>query len=170
MSIAPATIAVRKAGSDDAAAIAAVHAAAWREAYLGILPLTTLDAMIARRSPARWVGELAKFSGFRVIEFDGKIAGYSSYGPARDRHGAAKSEIYEIYLAPEYQGIGLGCRLFSDTLDMAEKTLGAGLIVWVLTENRRAVAFYRALGGQVGPTGTEQLGQISFEKSSFLWV
>ncbi|MFV2092017.1 MAG: N-acetyltransferase family protein [Hyphomicrobiales bacterium] len=170
MTVAPATIAVRKAGKSDAAAMAAVHAVAWREAYLGILPHTIIDAMIARRGPARWAGVLAKPNGFRVIEFGGEVAGYTSFGPARNRIMAAKSEIYEIYLAPVYQGIGLGCRLFSDTRDAADKTHGAGLIVWVLTENRRAVAFYRALGGKPGPGGIEQLGEQRFEKSSFLWV
>ena len=169
MSVAPATIAVRPPRKSDAAAVADVHAAAWREAYLGILPQTTLDAMIARRGSARWAGTLARSSGIRAIEFGGRIAGYSSFGPARNRRTKAKSEIYEIYLAPVFQGMGLGCRLFAETRDVAVKAFGAGLVVWVLTDNERAVAFYRALGGRIGPTGSEHLGEKEFEKASFLW-
>jgi len=170
MSVAPAVIAVRPAKPPDAAAIAQIHASAWREAYMGILAQTTLDAMIGRRGPARWVGVLERSENFRVIDFDGKIAGYSSCGPARDHVARAKSEIYEIYLAPEYQGVGLGRRLFSATHKAAVKAHGAGLVVWVLTQNLRAMAFYRALGGRQGPDGTERLGGNTLEKSSFLWA
>jgi len=151
-------------------AIAQIHAAAWREAYMGILAQTTLDAMIARRSPAHWVGILERSRTIRVIEFDGKIAGYSSSGSARDHVVLAKSEIYEIYLAPEYQGVGLGRQLFSETRDAAVKTHGPGLIVWVLTQNQRAMTFYLALGGRKGPGGTERLGVNTLEKSSFVWA
>jgi len=169
MVVAPAVIAVRPAKPSDAAAFAKIHAAAWREAYIGILPQPTLDTMIGRRGPAHWAGALKRAENFRVIVFDGNIAGYTSFGPARDRAVIAKSEIYEIYLAPEYQGVGLGRRLFDESCEAAVKTHGAGVVVWVLMQNQRALAFYRALGGRIGLSSTERLGNIRLEKVSFFW-
>ena len=86
--------------------------AAWREAYQGIIPgprlaqddRATRPALVALghqpRTPARRA---------RCRE---AIAGYASYGRCRDRSLAAEGEIDELYLAPEYQGLGFGARLF----------------------------------------------------------
>ena len=51
------------------------------------------------------------------------VAGYVSYGRWRDRSLPADGEIDELYLAPEYQGVGFGTRLFkcvrNDMIDRA---------------------------------------------------
>jgi ribosomal protein S18 acetylase RimI-like enzyme len=169
MSTAPATIAIRRPRRSDAAAVANIHEAAWREAYLGILPGPTLDSMIARRGSAKWADAFARSAGYRIIDFGGECAGYSHFGGSRTRRAEARAEIYELYLAPEYQGLGLGRRLFAETRALATKAHGAGLIIWALAANERAAAFYRALGGREGPTTVETLGGASYDKNSWLW-
>lgn len=169
MSTAPATIAIRMPKRSDAEAIAHIHQAAWRDAYLGILPGPTLDAMIAGRGPAQWLKILSRPRGLNIIELGGSIAGYASYGPARNRWGKASCEIYEIYLAPEYQGVGLGRRLFTTTRAAATAAHGRGLVIWALSENERAGQFYLAMGGVKQGTATDNLGNKQFEKIAYLW-
>ncbi len=47
-----------------------------------------------------------------MLEVGGTVAGYATYGPNRARNLVQRGEVYEIYLRPEYQGVGLGTRLF----------------------------------------------------------
>ena len=47
-----------------------------------------------------------------MLDIGQGIAGYVSYGRCRDRSLPADGEIDELYLAPEYQGLGFGRRLF----------------------------------------------------------
>ena len=103
---------IRHAKPADAAAISKVFDAAWREAYAGIIPGVTLERMIQRRGPRWWAFSLRRGRPLAVLDVGKRIAGYASYGRCRDRSLKADGEIDELYLAPEYQGMGFGRRLF----------------------------------------------------------
>jgi hypothetical protein len=51
---------VRPARASDAEQLADAHAAAWREAYAGIIPALTLERMIVRRSAPWWRAVLSR--------------------------------------------------------------------------------------------------------------
>jgi len=163
----PATI--RSAQPDDQGALAALHAEAWRYAYRGIIPGLTLERMIARRGPARWASKGA--SGFRmlVMEFGGRIVGYTQYGPCRLGGRLRIGEISELYVKPECHGAGFGRALF----DAARQRLAAaglsGLLVWALAENDLACGFYQAIGGQPRFRAVERLGGVPLVKIGFHW-
>ena len=162
-----ALITIRRAMPGDADAIAAVHDASWRDAYRGMIPGRELEQLIARRGPAWWRGAVAQGTRVLVLSTHGSVCGYVSYGrnraPALDYSG----EIFELYLTPEYQGLGFGKRLF---LAARQDLWVAGLestLVWTLADNERAVDFYRRMGGaQVRKAselfGTERLGRLAF--------
>ena len=108
------TIDVRPAEPADAVEIAEVHRAAWSQAYTGIIPFRSLRAMIERRG-ARWWGRAIRGStSILVLDVGGTIAGYATLGLNRARALPQEGEIYELYLLPEYQGVGLGRRLFDE--------------------------------------------------------
>jgi ribosomal protein S18 acetylase RimI-like enzyme len=78
-------------------------------------------------------------------------------------------EIYELYMRPEFQGLGFGRRLFTAARrDLAQNALKS-LIVWVLSENEKAVEFYRALGGKVVARSSEKFGTRVLDKVAFGW-
>ena len=84
----------------------------WTQAYRGIIPHLHLETMIRRRGAADWwVGALRSGKSILILEVEGKVAGYATTGAARAR-GNYEGEIYELYLAPLYQGAGLGELLF----------------------------------------------------------
>ncbi|MCU0830025.1 MAG: GNAT family N-acetyltransferase [Rhizobiaceae bacterium] len=162
-------IAIRQADPRDAAAIADVHALSWRSAYCGIIPHKALTMMIARRGPDWWGRVIGRSGAVLVADVGGVIAGYVTYGRNRARQLTQQGEIYELYLLPEYQGIGLGTKLF----DAARKALRAhdlrGLVVWALEDNALAGGFYEGLGGRDVAEGTETFDDKTLKKVAFVW-
>ena len=67
------TIDIRRAESRDAEAIAAVHDAAWRYAYDGIIPAKELARIVARRGPRWWDRAIRRGTAVLVIEVGGAI-------------------------------------------------------------------------------------------------
>lgn len=164
------TVSVRRARPEDAGMLSAVFDAAWREAYRGVIPGVALDRLLARRGPASWRAMTGRGRGLVVVEFGEAVVGYAAYGRARDRALRADGEIDEIYITPEYQGLGLGSRLFravrNDLVDRAMPRLG----LWSLAENERARGFYERLGGRAGAQAVERISGASLPKVAYLFA
>ncbi len=159
----------RFAEAADAAALAAIHAAAWRHAYSGIIPFRSLGTMIRRRGAPWWEKAVERRAAILVIEFGGRPIGYATLGRNRTRAIAAQGEIYEIYLQPEYQGLGFGRRLFDAARKLLEERGMRGLAVWALADNAPAIRFYAALGGADVAEGSERFESVTLRKIAFRW-
>lgn len=163
------TVDIRKAEPRDAVAIAGVHLEAWRGAYAGIIPHKALTAMINRRGSDWWANAIRRAATVLVVEIGGVIAGYATIGRNRARELPQQGEIYELYLRPEYQGIGLGSRLFTAARRrLAEHGL-RGLVVWALEENDNALGFYAGAGGRDIAEGVEIFEHKALKKIAFVW-
>ena len=160
---------VRRAKLADAHAVAAAHDEAWRTAYRGIIPGPELEKLINRRGANWWSGAIRKGSRISVLMFGEQVAGYANYGRNRARSLSYDGEIYELYLRPEYQGLGFGRRLFTSARrDLAQGGLKS-LVVWALSDNDPAVEFYRALGGRAVARSSETFGGKTLDKVAFGW-
>ncbi len=163
------SIDVRRAEPKDATAITAVHDAAWRYAYDGIIPAKELGRMIARRDGRWWGRAIRRGTAILVLEVGGAIAGYATFGPNRARDLAQKGEVYEIYLLPEYQGVGLGTRLFLAARRELARFGYDTTVVWALADNENACRFYRNAGGRRVARSTERFGDSALAKVAFAW-
>ena len=160
-------ITIRNAREGDAEGIADVHDAAWRDAYRGLIPGRELERMIARRGPRWWHSAIIRGSRLLVLDFDETIGGYASYGRNRVPAMAYGGEIFELYIAPEFQGLGFGKRMFATARkDLAEHGY-ASFLVWALAENEPALDFYRRLGGKVVRRAYERFGTEQRERVAF---
>ena len=128
-------IEVRPAKAADAAAVASTHDEAWRSAYQGIIPGAELEKLINRRGPQWWDSAIRKGSRVSVLVFGDKVAGYANYGRNRARSLHFEGEIYELYLRPEFQGLGFGRRLFTAARrDLVQSGLKS-MVIWALSDN-----------------------------------
>ena len=163
-------VSIRRAKAEDSDGLSRVFEAAWREAYLGVIPGLALEKLIRRRSAGWWRGAITRGRPLAVLDVGQGIAGYVSYGRCRDSRLQAEGEIDELYLAPEYQGVGYGRRLFkavrNDLHDRNLKRIG----VWALSENSRARGFYEGLGGRTVAEIEERIGGVLLAKTGFLFA
>ncbi len=165
-----AQIVVRKARPADAKALAAVFSSSWRVAYQGIIPHLHLEGMIRRRGSEWWVSAMRSNDGLFVLEVATTIAGYATFGRSRHRKSLrAEGEIYEIYLDPRYQGLGLGERLFESCRHALDLRGLEGLVVWALAENSGATDFYWYRGGRPVAEAVERIGGAKLAKIAFVW-
>jgi len=163
------TIDIRKAEPRDADAIADVHHEAWQGAYAGIIPYRALTSMINRRGTPWWANAIGRAASILVVEIGGTVVGYATLGRNRARELPQQGEIYELYLKPEYQGLGLGTRLFAAARARLLAHGLKGLVVWALEENVNAVDFYAGSGGRDVAEGVEVFDQKALRKVAFVW-
>jgi len=162
-------IEIRRARASDAAAVADTHDEAWRGAYQGVIPGLELEKLVTRRGANWWDSAIRKGSRIAILAFGDKVAGYANYGRNRARSLFYDGEIYELYLRPEYQGLGFGRRLFTSARrDLVQSGLKS-MVVWALSDNDPAVEFYKALGGKAVARSSERFGEKSLDKVAFAW-
>ena len=83
---------------------------------------------------------------------------------------STKAKIYELYLRPEFQGLGFGRRLFTAARrDLIQSGLKS-MVTWALSDNEPAMEFYRALGGRMVARSSERFGPKSLDKMAFAWT
>ncbi|MGI8693349.1 MAG: GNAT family N-acetyltransferase [Geodermatophilaceae bacterium] len=143
---------IRPASGADLADVARVHATTWRTAYTGIVPDSYLGGMSPEVSLAR---RRERYPDYPVLpqgeelvaEQDGVIVGFASLGRVRDVGKPAEvGEVWALYVLPEHQECGLGSALLAAGVARL-RTLGfSSIVLWVLTGNVSARAFYERRG------------------------
>jgi diamine N-acetyltransferase len=114
--------------------------------------------------------ELAKHL---IARADGRVAGYGRVDfeplPAcvPDRNSA---RIAQLYLLKEFQGLGLGARLFKEASALARSRGATGLWLGVWDQNKRAISFYETLGfRRVGETSWKfQYASLDYEDTDWI--
>ncbi len=162
-------VSIRQAKSEDAEGLSRVFDAAWREAYQGIIPGLTLEKMLARRGLRWWRSTVTRGRPLAVLDIGQGVAGYASYGRCRDRALPANGEIDELYLLPEYQGVGLGRRLFRAVCNDLRAREMSRIVLWALADNARACAFYEGMGGRSIAQIEERIGGVPLAKIAYLF-
>ncbi|NMH68566.1 GNAT family N-acetyltransferase [Bacillus sp. RO3] len=131
----------RKAELQDAEGIAFVHIHSWRTTYKGIISEEYLQSLSIEEREQKWRGILSGSHHTYVCEEeDGKIVGFVSFG--KERSGEYEGELYAIYLLKEYQGKGIGKRLFAIAVHELKKQGLFSMWIWVLKENPSKHFYY----------------------------
>ena len=163
-----AQIQVRKSTPADAKALASIYRASWQQAYLGIIPHLHLQSILARRGLSWWKRSLRHTNGTLIIDIEGVVVGYATCGASRSR-GQYQGEIFELYLTPDYQGLGFGERLFEAARHDLDMRRLRGMVVWALLDNTSACNFYWRRGGRPIAEATDKFGETVLTKVAFGW-
>jgi ribosomal protein S18 acetylase RimI-like enzyme len=131
----------------DAERIADLHVRSWQVAYRGLLSDRYLDGLsfeTASRTE-QWRLRIAQPESVTlVVEIDGVVAGWASFGANRDEDVSddAVGEIWGIYVDPELWRRQAGTALMARVLEEMVAAGYAEATLWVLEGNRRARRFY----------------------------
>jgi ribosomal protein S18 acetylase RimI-like enzyme len=174
-------ITIRRARASDAIAIGAVHVAAWRSAYPGILP----DGFLARLSVPRQAAHydaairsstavfVAAASGTDVPQGSGsRIIGFATAGRSRISEIAgrrlAEGEVETLYVLDDWRDRGVGRKLMRAAAAHLAETGCKSCFVWVLRENPSRW-FYQRLGGKPVAEAMIQFAGQKVSQTAFVW-
>ena len=117
-----------------------VHWQTWREAYDDLLPAEFQETMTLDR--CRFFSQ--KYPENTLIAMAGKkVVGFISYGNFRDEAIQA-GEIIALYVLKDYYGKGVSKQLMHAAFVALDQF--SEIYLWVLKENKRAIAFYQKMG------------------------
>jgi hypothetical protein len=168
-------IGVRAARPNDAAVIGAIHVAAWRSTYPGILPDDYLAGLSVVRQSFGYRRAIEAGAGVFVAAVAGtdspdgraRVVGFATCGPAR-RPGLGDAEVETLYVLDDYRDRGVGRRLMrACARHMMEQGARSGH-VWVLRDNP-ARWFYLRLGGMEAAADTVRIAGRTVPQTAFIW-
>lgn len=171
-------VTIRPVEPGDALGLARVQVDTWRDAYVGVLPDSTLLDLDEMRAAVRWtrlVGALRAPETVTVADFEDRVVGFCHGGTGRgaasevvDRDGPV-AEVYALYVDPSFQGLGLGRALFAD---VTRRLIGHGfdsLVLLTLAHNRHGRRFYDRIGGAVGDAIPSVVVGSPAEQVPYFW-
>ncbi len=165
-------IRVRPARAEDAPAIGAVHVAAWRSAYAGILPNTYLARLSVTRLAAMYERTIRRRAVVRIAVDDApepgrpRVIGFAT--ATRRTHALGDGEIETLYVLDDWRDRGVGRQLL---IAAAQGLVDAGCraaFVWVLRDNPSRW-FYQRLGGRETAVGTVAVAGGAIPQIAYVW-
>lgn len=129
---------IRPVTSDDAERIAAIYAPYVTETAISFEEAPPDAVEIARRMQAAHL--------WLVDELDGVVTGYAYGTPWRSRHAYRFTAEVTVYVAGEYQGHGIGRRLYGELLAQLEAQGFVTAVAGITLPNDQSVQFHLALG------------------------
>jgi len=144
------SIAIREAGTDDAARLSLVANATFLETFAGLIDGEALVAHCAcHHEPAHLRARLDAGARAWLAELDGAPVGYALLvEPELEAAQPGDIELKKIYLLSRFHGGDTAARLLASTIDGAAGH--SRLLLGVKDDNHRAIGFYRKHGfGQI---------------------
>jgi len=140
----------RKAELDDSYGIEYVAAHSWKETYSDFMPTEYLDNRIANinNKVDKVRSFLAITNNYYVVEVDNKIVWILHYLKSENEKFKNYGYLEAIYVLKDYQGLGIGKKLFKIALKgMIE--LGCNNMYLECLKGNSTIGFYQKYGGKV---------------------
>ncbi|HTW93444.1 MAG TPA: GNAT family N-acetyltransferase [Tepidisphaeraceae bacterium] len=167
----PTSVIIRPTRAADVVSVAHVHIAAWQTAYRGILPDAFLASLSQEKHEERHRRYLAKPGTIHFVAElpQHEVVGFVMGGTERSGDGKYRGEMYAIYLLAEHRRRGIGAAL---ARRWAQTLRDGGInsaLVWVLSDNQPAAAFYQRLGARELRQQPIDIGGISLRETAYGW-
>ena len=164
-------IAYRRPLPDEAAAMASLHIACWRECYVDIVPAALMEKSTASSRLPIWQEALADPSRAVFAAYDGDTAvGFIIVGKSKEPNfDGEDGHIAAIYLRATHHRRGMGSRLIAMAARQWIDQGGHSLSLSVLTENISARRFYEALGARLVKLGTYQWDEFELPNAIYVF-
>jgi diamine N-acetyltransferase len=157
---------IRRAGSADAATLAALGAETFAQTFGHLYPPADLQAFLTEAySLERTRADLAdRAKASWLAEADGQAVGFALAGPCALPHPqvtGACGELKRLYLLNAWQNGGLGAGLFDEALAWLQSQGPRTVWIGVWSENHGAQRFYAR-------RGFEKVGEYGFAVGSIV--
>jgi len=166
-------VTIREAIESDAPGITAVHIESWRKTYNGIIPKEILDNLSFEQREVKWRDRLSSPDRSRFFyvatNSENEIIGFANGGFERDGDPVYKGELYGIYILDKYHRKNIGHQLTSRIAGRLNQAGIKSMLVWVLADNRIAMSFYEALGGNKINERYISFGDIQLLEYAYGW-
>lgn len=167
-------IVIRPARHSDAAGVAFVHQAAFKDAYHGLLDRKYLSDLNQKGLTPVWTRHLHECEDdldqvIMVAASGPRIVGFVLAGRCREPQAPWQAEVFMVYVLKEQRGGGVGRTLMKAA---ADHYLRRGLFscgVWVLRDNGPARDFYEALQGEPGGRKIDVVAGQPVPLVSYAW-
>lgn len=145
------TLAIRDARASDAAELARLHVAVWRETYRELAPQEAFLALDETRRLAFWQDKFdhpAPRQFALLAEIDGQLVGFTLASESSNPQFGDKAEIKLLYVDRQFARQGIGRCLLTEISQRLKKRGFNGVGLGVVVGNTPAINFYAALGGK----------------------
>jgi GNAT superfamily N-acetyltransferase len=164
-------VTVQRARPEHAPTIAALHVAAWREIYTGILPDEMISALTVEVRRAWWAQLLSTppetpGGAAYLAALDGAPVGFGTCNGQRSDALAAAGfdgEISSLYVLRAAQGRGVGQAMMARMATRLQRAGYRAAGLWVLRESEANRRFYEGCGGTLldGAAGIRRQGRFT---------
>ena len=141
---------IRKAKFEDAASISKVHVDSWRTTYKGIIPDDFLNNLSYEKRTETWKENIAEEDNYVVVaeNNEGQIIGFADAWKRETNVVKNSGDLTSIYLLEQYQGQGIGKKLFKELFGHFKQLGYEKIFVEVLEENKTRY-FYEYYGAKL---------------------
>ncbi|MBR3133960.1 MAG: GNAT family N-acetyltransferase [Clostridia bacterium] len=140
---------IRKGVKQDAKGVVEVNTYTWLTTYKGIMPEEVLKNRVKtmeQRIP-KVEKSIIEDDNLYVAVDDERVVGIITYGKSRNEKYLDSGEVYSIYVLDEYQGLGLGKKLFLTGInELIDK--GYNSMIVDVVDGNKTIHFYEKFGGE----------------------
>ncbi|MGM0561802.1 MAG: N-acetyltransferase family protein [Pseudomonadota bacterium] len=162
---------VRDATAMDGRSLAEIHVETWRAAYAGLVPDEHLIALSVEERTHYWRELAARRKEMQVLVAESEeraLVGFAAWGRTRVGQLPYRSEIYALYVHPDWQNQGAGRALMTAAFEEMAAAGHFNACLWVLSGNNSRY-FYEAMGGQSIGQRLESFAGTRLEETAYAW-
>jgi len=163
---------IREGKPGDAKEISRVHVDSWKFSYRGLVEEEFLKKLSYEKAVYSWEKIFAKKEPQNFIfvaeAFEKGLVGFTSGGLPRDEELGYEGEIYSIYVAPSWQGQGIGKSLLNKASSFFAEQEKKSFYLWTFASGKSR-RFYEACGGQWKHQKEEVIGNRKYELTGYVW-
>ena len=164
-------IKIRNVTENDLESVVDINIRGWKLAYKGIIDDGFLNNL-NREDKLEKRKQDYKEGGFIVATVDEKVVGFCRYADEYDfssEFSDVDCEIKALYVDMDLKNQGIGKALFNYVFKEFKNKNKKNMIIWCLEDNKKAIGFYKRMGGEIIAKKDIEIGNEKYKEIAFLY-
>ena len=154
---------------EDQSQMAKIKVNGWRNTYKEIVDKEYLEKLNVEEQTQKYFRSFEEYKDRVLVAVKGKeVLGYACFDP-KEKNFKYDSELVSLYIKEEYQRKGIGKALFTEATKELTSRNKRNMILWVFTDNKNAITFYKKLGGIISETRQAKIGNKTYKEFGFYY-